>query len=173
VVVIGVGNPMRQDDGAGVAVAERARPLLPPGVVVTTLGGEATSLLEAWAGADLAVVADAVRWDHPPANGGVTRIDATAGPDALTGWGGGASSHGLGVAEAVALGRVLDRLPRRLVLLLVPLAEEGHGEGLSPAVEGCVGDAVRLLVAEVRAAMGRRPGHLDAKRRPLRQRRPS
>ncbi|MGO8685660.1 MAG: hydrogenase maturation protease [Candidatus Dormibacteria bacterium] len=153
VVVIGVGNPMRRDDGAGIAVAERARPLLPPGVEVVTLGGEATGLLAAWAGADLAVVVDAVRWDHPPA-GGVTRIDASADPGAVGGWGGGTSSHGLGVAEAVGLGRALDRLPRRLVLLLVALAEEGHGAGLSPTAEREVEEAVTLLVAEVRAAAG-------------------
>ena len=65
-----------------------------------------------------------------------------------------ASSRGLGVAEAVALGRVLDGLPLRLVLLLISLEEEGHGEGLSPAVEGHVEEAVALLVAEVLAAGG-------------------
>jgi hydrogenase maturation protease len=148
VVVIGVGNAMRRDDGAGIAAVERARPLLPAGVEVRTLGGETTALLDSWEGADLAVVLDAVRWEHPPASG-VTRIDVTREPDALTGFGAAASSHGLGVAEAVALGLVLDRLPRRLVLLLVSLVEEGHGEGLSPAVEGYVGEAVALLVAEV------------------------
>jgi hydrogenase maturation protease len=150
-VVIGVGNSMRRDDGAGIAVVERARPLLPEGVEVRTLGGEATSLLDAWAGADLAVVVDAVRWQHPP-TAGVTRIDVTGQPDALTGFGPAASSHGLGVAEAVALGRALDRLPRRLVLLLLTLAEEGHGEGLSPAVEGYAEEAVVLLAAEVSTA---------------------
>ena len=150
IVVIGVGNEMRRDDGAGIAVVERARPLLPPGVEVRTLGGEATSLLDAWAGADLAVVVDAVRWDRPP-EGGVTRLEVTSAPDAVSGFEAGTSSHGLGVAEAVALGRALDRLPPRLVLLLISLEEEGHGEGLSPAVEGHLDDAVALLVAEVRA----------------------
>ena len=151
VVVVGVGNSLRRDDGAGIAVVERARPLLPPRVEVRTLSGEATTLLDAWAGADLAVVVDAVRWDHPAA-GGVTRIDAISEPDAVTGWGAGASSHGLGVAEAVALARALDRLPPRLILLLIALAEEGQGEGLSPAVQGHVDEAVALLVAEVTAA---------------------
>ena len=150
VVVIGVGNEMRRDDGAGIAVVERARPLLPSGVEVRTLGGEATSLLDVWEGADLAVVVDAVRWDRPPAFG-VTRIDAMSQPDSVGGWGTAASSHGLGVAEAVALGRALDRLPQRLILLLIALAEEGQGEGLSPSVEGHVDEAVALLVAEVRA----------------------
>jgi hydrogenase maturation protease len=153
VVVIGVGNTMRRDDGAGIAIVERARALLPSRVEVRTLGGEATALLDAWAGADLAMVVDAVSWEHPPASG-VTRIDVTSAPDALTGFGAGTSSHGLGVAEAVALGRVLDRLPSHLVLLLVALEEEGHGEGLSSTVEGYVDDAVALLVAEVSAAGG-------------------
>ncbi|MGP8160796.1 MAG: hydrogenase maturation protease [Candidatus Dormibacteria bacterium] len=148
VVVIGVGNVMRRDDGAGIAAVERARPLLPAGVEVRTLRGEATALLDAWEGAGLAVVVDAVRWEHPPVSG-VTRIDVISDPDALTGFGAAASSHGLGVAEAIALGRVLDRLPSRLVLLLITLTEEGHGEGLSPAVEGSVGEAVALMVAEV------------------------
>jgi hydrogenase maturation protease len=153
VVVIGVGNSMRRDDGAGIAVVERARPLLPPGVEVRTLGGEATSLLDAWAGADLAVVVDAVRWDRPPGSR-VTRIDAIREPGGLTGWGAGTSSHGLGVAEAITLGRALDRLPPRLILLLIALAEEGQGAGLSPTVEGYVDEAVALLVAEVLAPSG-------------------
>jgi Ni,Fe-hydrogenase maturation factor len=55
------------------------------------------------------------------------------------------------VSEAVALGRALDRLPLRLVLLLISLEEEGHGEGLSPAVDRHVDDAVALLVVEVGA----------------------
>jgi hydrogenase maturation protease len=157
-VVIGVGNSMRRDDGAGIVVVERARPLLPRGVVVRTLSGEATGLLDAWAGADLAVVVDAVRWDHPPATG-VIRIDAIAQSEALAGWAsGGTSSHGLGVAEAVALGRALDRLPPRLVLLLVTLAEEGHGAGLSPAVERHVDDAVEQVVAEVGGFTPSQPG---------------
>ena len=151
VVVIGVGNPMRHDDGAGIAVVERARPLLPPTVAVRTLRGEATSLLDAWAEADLAVVVDAVRWNHYPPSG-VARIDAIAEADDIQAWGGGTSSHGLGVAEAVALGRALDRLPPQLVLILVTLVEGGHGEGLSPTVERYVERAVTQLIGEVRAA---------------------
>jgi Ni,Fe-hydrogenase maturation factor len=53
------------------------------------------------------------------------------------------------VAAALALGRALERLPPRLILLLIALAEEGHGEGLSPTVEQHVDDAVALLLAEV------------------------
>jgi hydrogenase maturation protease len=150
-VVIGVGNSMRRDDGAGIAVVERARPLLPPGVEVRTLSGEATALLDAWADADLAVVVDAVRWDGPPLDG-VTRIDAISQPQSVGGWGAAASSHGLGVAEAVALGRALDRLPSRLILLLIAIDEEGQGAGLSPAVEGYVDGAVAQLVAEMGAS---------------------
>ena len=157
VVVIGVGNQMRRDDGAGIAVVERARPLLPPGVVVHIQSGEATALLDAWAGADLAVVVDAARWARPPESG-VTRIDAIAQPDALAGFGIGASSHGLGVAEAVGLGRALDRLPPRLILLLVAISDDGHGAGFSPTAEQRIEEAVADLIAEVHAVPGVQPG---------------
>ncbi|MGD0833476.1 MAG: hydrogenase maturation protease [Candidatus Dormibacteria bacterium] len=148
IVVVGVGNPMRGDDGAGIAVVARAWPLLPPSVEVHIQSGEATALLDAWEGADLAVVVDAARWATPP-EFGVTRIDAVDQPDALSGFGAGASSHSLGLAEAVGLGRVLDRLPKRLVLLLVAISDDAHGAGLSVMAEQRVGEAVLALVAEV------------------------
>ena len=66
-VVIGVGNRYRRDDGAGPAVldalaadptAARARLL--------ELDGEPARVVEAWAGADLAIVVDALCSDDPP-----------------------------------------------------------------------------------------------------------
>ena len=61
VVVIGVGNEFRRDDGAGPAVVARLRDLAPPGVRLVITDGEPTRLIDAWAGAALAVVVDAVR----------------------------------------------------------------------------------------------------------------
>ena len=65
VVVIGVGNEFRRDDGAGPAVVRKLRDLVPSGVGLVITDGEPTRLLEAWTGAALAVVADAVRVSGP------------------------------------------------------------------------------------------------------------
>ena len=64
-VVIGVGNEYRRDDGAGLAVVARLRDRVPPGVELVLTDGEPTRLIEAWTGAALAVVVDAVRADPP------------------------------------------------------------------------------------------------------------
>ena len=64
-MVIGVGNEYRRDDGAGLAVVTSLRDRVPPGVELVLTDGEPTRLIEAWTGAALAVVVDAVRADPP------------------------------------------------------------------------------------------------------------
>jgi hypothetical protein len=65
-VVIGVGNERRGDDAAGLSVVRALSPLLPPGVEVAETHGEAEALVEAWEGADLAVVVDTASSGLPP-----------------------------------------------------------------------------------------------------------
>ena len=58
IVVIGLGNTYRADDGVGVVVAAALDELALPGVRVVTDVAEPMNLLEAWSGAGLAVVID-------------------------------------------------------------------------------------------------------------------
>ncbi len=59
VVVIGLGNCYRRDDGVGVAAAMAMERLAWPNVVVRTGIAEPMGVVEAWTGAVLAVVIDA------------------------------------------------------------------------------------------------------------------
>ena len=127
--VIGVGNPYRRDDGIGPAVAAGIGGLHLPGVRVTLSDGDPAGLLDAWTGVPLAVVADAVLCE-PSAPGRIWRSVAGS----LPGDGAAASSHGLGVPDALRLGQVLDRLPGRLVVITVEAASLGLGAGLSAPV---------------------------------------
>ncbi len=151
VVVIAVGNPMRRDDGAGMAVLERARPSLPEGVRALSCGGDLTDLLDLWSEADVAVVVDAARWRRC-VPGEVTWVDdAGRGADRLSVRSVGLDTHGIGVAEMIRLARTLERLPARVDLLALAAGDDAQGEGLSPAVESAVGPAADLLVTRVRA----------------------
>lgn len=140
VAVIGVGNAFRRDDGVGCAVVAllreraRARPL-PPGTALRTCDGDPGRLIGLWEGADLAIVVDAAH-AHPPCPGRVHRIDL--GADALGGAERHASSHGLGLGEAVELARVLGRLPGRLIVYAVEGADHSLGVGMSDAVRRAV-----------------------------------
>ena len=142
-VVIGVGNEFRRDDGAGPAVIARLRDLAPPGVRLVVTDGEPTRLIDAWTGAALAVVVDAVRAE-PPDPGRIHRFVVDQ-PGAGTGRG--ASSHGLGLDDAIALAAALDRMPRRLIVHAIEAADLTQGPGLSPPVAAAV-DAVARTVLD-------------------------
>jgi hydrogenase maturation protease len=147
-VVIGVGNEFRRDDGVGPAVAERVRSLGLPGVQVVTNDGEPARVLEAWTGADIAVVIDAAVL-RDPTPGHVHRMDV----DGLPGAAAAHSSHGLGIPEAVELARALDRMPDRIVFYTVEVSETGFGTGLSAPVAA----AVPAVAAAVLRELGRHP----------------
>ena len=151
VLVIGVGNRMRHDDGAGLEVVERARRRLPAAVAVAECGEDATALLDAWEGAEFAVLVDAARWAGAEPGEVAWIPDVDAAPVVLPGWGGALGTHGLGVPEALQLGRALGRLPARLSVLAVALDDPQLGPGLSPRVEAAVDRAAQLLVDRVRS----------------------
>ena len=84
-VVVGVGNPWRRDDGAGLAVARGLRGRLPAGILVVEQEGEPTALLEAWSGADEAIVIDAVDSGPSPARSTVWTPSRNASPPSCSG----------------------------------------------------------------------------------------
>ena len=137
VAVIGIGNAMRGDDGIGPCTIGRlASTITREGVELIAIDGEATRLIDVWRDRHLAVVIDAVIGNSVP--GSVRRIEP--GVQGLPGWSAGTSSHAAGLAEAVELGRTLDRLPRRLVVFGVEAADMTLGAGLSPEVAAAVPD---------------------------------
>lgn len=143
-VIIGIGNPWRRDDGVGWAVAEAVGHRLGPVVEVVESDGEPTRLLDAWAGIDVAVVVDAVRGDGAPG-----KIHVWADTPELPSAPRSTGSHALGLADAVALGRALHRLPKRLIVIGVEAHETSPGHGLSSAVAGAVEEAVDVIATIV------------------------
>ena len=98
-VVIGMGNPFRRDDGAGVEVARRLRQLLPRGVTILEHDGEPAGLLDVWQGAAEAYVVDSVRGVDP---GSVHQVHLSAQTGLAIGQERG-STHALGLGDAVEL----------------------------------------------------------------------
>lgn len=141
IVVIGVGNRFRRDDGFGPAVLDALAGVLPDDVSLYESDGEPTRLLDTWSGADLAVVVETVRGSGPP--GTIIGVDA-ASVDAA-GSGGAGGSHSLGLADAISLGRVMERMPRRLHVIGVEPSDLGQGPGLSDTVAAEVDPVVRRV----------------------------
>jgi len=149
IVIIGVGNEYRSDDGAGIAVARRLRALFATGVTILEESGEGASLIEAWKGATWVMLVDAVRSGAPP--GTIHRLDARAAP-LPTGFFH-YSTHAFSVAEAVELARSLDQLPAHLIVYGIEGENFAAGVELSSPVNQAVEAVVERAAIEVRAAM--------------------
>jgi hydrogenase maturation protease len=148
IVVVGVGNRDRADDGAGLAVAERVRERGPLGVDVVTNAGDPIDLIDAWSDADVAIVVDALVSGARP--GRVLRFEADRHPLRAELFP--ASSHELGVAQAVELARALAVLPPRLVVFGIEGRRFNHGGPVSPEVARAIERVTEAVLEEVRSA---------------------
>ena len=154
-LVIGIGNGLRRDDGAGLMAARRlqagaarvsrrrhsAEPFR-----VLEHSGEGVGLIDCWEGADAVILLDAVRSGAPP--GTIHRWDARLRPLPAKAFRG--SSHALGLAEAIELARALGRLPPYLVVYGIEGRDFEAGTALSPEVEAALGHCVARVLEEAR-----------------------
>jgi hydrogenase maturation protease len=152
VVVIGVGNALRGDDAAGLAVAENVRAHAPDGVAVRVCEEEPSRLIDAFGDADVVFVVDAVSTGAPA--GTLHRFDASDAP--LPNRELRSSTHALGIGEALELARALGRLPRRTVVFGVEGSQFSAREGMTPAVQEGVSRASATVLEEVSACTSKR-----------------
>lgn len=151
ILVAGVGNVLRGDDGFGVAVAQRLLEQdVPEGVQVLDIGiGGIHLVQELFAGADALVVVDAVDLGSAPGTVVVQRPDIPeiTGPDDL------ADVHYATPERALMFARGLDILPAEVWIVGGQVIDaERLGEGLSAELARAVdpaADEVRRLVREL------------------------
>jgi hydrogenase maturation protease len=106
---------------------------------------EPTRLLDLWGGLDTVVVVDAIATGSAP--GTLHRVDAGAGPlprELRL-----ASTHAMGVADALELGRAVGRAPHRVVVLGLEGARFGMGDEMSPEVAAGLDRLVAAALAEL------------------------
>lgn len=144
VIVIGVGNRMMGDDAVGPVVIDRLVGRLPESVALVESVGDATHLLDTWRDARLAVVVDAVVSGGVP--GSVHRIDGKEGfPSSWRS----ASTHLIGVVEAIDLGGAVDMLPDELVVYGIEIRKVEPGVNLSPEVDNAADEVVEMVFADL------------------------
>jgi hydrogenase maturation protease len=115
------------------------------GAAVLDCAEDPTRLLDLWDGVDTVVVVDALCTGAAP--GTLHRVDAGDGPlprDVRL-----ASTHALGIAEALELGRALGRAPQRVVVLGVEGASFAIGDEMTPAVAGAVDGLLAAVLREL------------------------
>ena len=113
-LVLGVGNLLLQDEGAGVRALEEfsGRYTLPDGVELLDGGTSGLELLQHLEGRDRLIVIDVVRSGQPP--GSVLRMEGTEVPALFRQK---ISPHQLGIADLLATAQLTGILPGKLLLL--------------------------------------------------------
>jgi len=144
-LILGLGNVICGDDGAGVAaVARLAREHhLPEGVRALDGGTLGLALLSCASEASELLIVDAVRVDQPP--GTLLRLTGEAVAPAVRER---LSVHQIGVADLLDGLRLLGAEPRRMVLVGVVPESLELGLGLSPPVASRMGELVAAVAAE-------------------------
>jgi hydrogenase maturation protease len=145
ILVVGLGNPDRGDDGLGAIVARNLVGRLPSDVSIMERAGDMLSLISDWAGFDALVCVDAATPMTGP--GRIHRIDLMT--DYLPRNISMTSSHALGLFDAIELGRTLRLAPRNIIIYAVEGRCFEDGAPLTPEVAAAAGEAADRIVAEV------------------------
>jgi len=142
-LIIGCGNRQRGDDGAGIMAAERLRAL---GVEARTCSGEASELIEIWSGVEDVILIDAVVTGAPAGS-----VQVWDGQHPMQRSRPSASTHGIGVAEAIELARTLGRLPAKLRVYGIEGKNFAMESDVSPEVQRAVEQVVERIAREIGA----------------------
>ncbi len=132
VIVLGVGNSLLADDGAGVHAIRCLRDAVPePEIEWLDAGTLNFSLLHYFDGARALLVIDAAKLGEPP---GAVNVYFGDEMDRVIGAGRRNSVHEAGLADLLAMARLQDWLPRHRALITVQPQRVDWGEALSPPV---------------------------------------
>ena len=154
-LVLGLGNPLRGDDGIGPAVIKwlQARDL-PSGVVAIDGGMRGLELVLTLADYRRVLIVDAAEIGRAPGEWERFTPDLLRLKDGpLT------SLHAAGLAEVLALSETLGVLPEEVVIFGVQPARLDWSPGLSAEAQGAVSEVGHALLQEIRSHNGKDPGN--------------
>jgi hydrogenase maturation protease len=148
--VIGIGQSLRGDDGAGPETvrrwsAEFARAPHSAALRVELLETPGLELLDHFDDCNAAILVDAVSTGKPAGTVSVFSPIPETGMTAAE-----KTAHGFGAAETISIARKTGaRLPEQLILIGIEGEQYQLGRGLSDSVQAAIPNAVAILQKEV------------------------
>ena len=148
-MIIGIGNPLRGDDGVGLVVAEMLKAMHLEGVVITEENGDVSALMNTWVDADEIFLIDAVVSGAKA--GMIYRFDASRQPLPKEIFAS-VSTHAFCLADSIELARTLNRLPGKVIVYGIEGVDFSMHSGLSPDVERASREVVECILVDLEAA---------------------
>lgn len=144
--IIGLGNVFCGDDAVGNFVARQLLPYQSPSVSIIEGGLTGLNLLHEMPGTDRLILIDAV--SSQAAEGTIIRMTLPQDLEQVgrLAWGAsGASTHKLGLSDALTLADALRELPHEVVIYGIELGTVIPGSPLSPKVEAATYEVAKLI----------------------------
>jgi hydrogenase maturation protease len=147
ILVVGIGNEYRSDDGIGLVISRRIREKKLPSVSVKEESGEGAALMEAWQGCENVILVDAVSSGAIP--GTIFRIDAIKEKTPVKFFH--YSTHAFSVSEAIELAREMNILPPKLVVYGIEGTNFAAGTTISFHVQQAAYKIVEHIVKDMQS----------------------
>ncbi|MCF6148766.1 MAG: hydrogenase maturation protease [Candidatus Kuenenia sp.] len=145
VLLIGIGNEHRSDDGVGLNIARRLKKLNSKQVVIAEHNKDGIALMETWKDFDTVIIIDAV--SSGAETGTIFRFEAHTKPLPANLFH--YSTHSFGIAEGIELARTLNQLPPYLIVYGIEMVNYDSGTGLSLETNEFVQKVTDLIQQEI------------------------
>jgi len=147
-LVLGVGNPILQDDGVGLHVIEELRHTVHnPNVILDTAYTGGLNLVDQIRGYDSVIIVDAIKQKDSNV-GDVKRFRLNDQPTVHS-----SNPHDVSLAEAVHLAQQLGdiALPKNIIVIGIVVQNTlDFGEQLSDEVQRAIPTAVHMILTELK-----------------------
>lgn len=153
IIVVGIGNPYRGDDGAGFAVIDGLEKSLSSSVKLLKLRGDIAELIDIFANYQTVYLVDACRSNEEQEDW--RRLDVQK--ESIKDENPQTSTHGFGITQAISLAKNLDKLPDKLILYAINGNQYSISDVISPSVYASVNSVIKAILNEedIRACMNK------------------
>jgi hydrogenase maturation protease len=150
ILILGIGNLLLQDEGAGVRAVEEfeRRYVTPAGVELLDGGTSGIELLQYIQGRDHLILLDVVKSGKPP--GTIIRLEGAEVPALFQKR---ISPHQLGISDLLATAQLTGMMPKRVVLFGIEPKTIETGLEMSEVVGSNIGRLGDMIVLEL-ASLG-------------------
>jgi hydrogenase maturation protease len=149
VLVIGIGNEYRSDDGVGLAIARKIHGKHISSITVKEWSGEGAALVELWSGFKSVIIIDAVSSGAKP--GTIFKFDACKEPVPAKFFH--YSTHAFSIAEAIELARTMKMLPSSLFVYGIEGLNFTAGTNISKAVQNSADQIIEQILKTIKKSV--------------------
>ena len=145
IAIIGIGNAMRGDDSAGLAVIDALQQKTPPHVLIAKSRADVGELLSYFETNRIVYLIDACIADQSADTW--KRLDALQ--EKINFERPQTSTHGFSVAQAIDLAKILGKLPSKLIIYAIFASRYSIGDVRSAEVEKAIALVAQSILEEI------------------------